>query len=549
MKTMDCKRVSSQQQAYAHSMDPVLQCHTRSASVDQEASARVSRVESANKSTSELGFLSNRVELIKDHASESSFGQHQHHETQQQNPSFIGHHPQANPGASNLFLGESARFLHTNNNYATNIDHQQVQNNGPFAVCHQQHYFPPPANQHFTHSSLQTQAYHGQTTPFAGPPNQAQFSDYQEGPQYQPVVHSREAAHGYQHSRSSFDYQHTDYLGGPNYCPNNGPAFEQAYSAHPHHAAYQAATAYEYGDNCAPSGQYQSNGKPTTGCVQLDAGASGAASANGPNQDYAANQFLNHGDGDNQQQQYAGGNYHFEAALNEPTSTSYSYQPPNNQHFSPEAENQPQPFRPLCQPVIPETSRHAAPQGAQPANPQHYPLEEDRFSRKVHSRPIRVVDRASSVGGPRFQQLNRGRPPGGSYDGPEDGDIVSRSSGGSMGEQVASRRGQSLRSKTNFCSICGRNYARPSTLKTHLRTHTNERPYKCKICGKTFSQAANLTAHRRVHTGERPFKCPICCRPFSQSSSVITHLRTHSGKWPFLCDFKTAFDCISFVPD
>lgn len=55
--------------------------------------------------------------------------------------------------------------------------------------------------------------------------------------------------------------------------------------------------------------------------------------------------------------------------------------------------------------------------------------------------------------------------------------------------------------RTNQCSICGRNYARPSTLKTHLRTHTNERPFKCNVCHKTFSQAANLTAHQRVHTG------------------------------------------------
>lgn len=62
--------------------------------------------------------------------------------------------------------------------------------------------------------------------------------------------------------------------------------------------------------------------------------------------------------------------------------------------------------------------------------------------------------------------------------------------------------GTSSIQQTNQCSVCGRNYARPSTLKTHLRTHTNERPFKCNICFKTFSQAANLTAHLRVHTGK-----------------------------------------------
>ncbi|XP_071140068.1 zinc finger protein 271-like [Mytilus edulis] len=77
------------------------------------------------------------------------------------------------------------------------------------------------------------------------------------------------------------------------------------------------------------------------------------------------------------------------------------------------------------------------------------------------------------------------------------------------------------------CKLCGKAFANASSLTTHKRIHSGERPYRCGICGKSFTQIGTLRTHERVHTGEKPYICKICGQTFAQSGSFRMHERRH----------------------
>jgi uncharacterized C2H2 Zn-finger protein len=50
------------------------------------------------------------------------------------------------------------------------------------------------------------------------------------------------------------------------------------------------------------------------------------------------------------------------------------------------------------------------------------------------------------------------------------------------------------------CNLCDKRFTRGFHLKSHLRSHAGERPFKCGECGRAFTRDNDKKRHEKLHT-------------------------------------------------
>ena len=83
--------------------------------------------------------------------------------------------------------------------------------------------------------------------------------------------------------------------------------------------------------------------------------------------------------------------------------------------------------------------------------------------------------------------------------------------------------------KKHQCPDCSQGFTRHHNLKSHLLTHSLEKPYVCQTCDSRFRRLHDMKRHQTLHTGERLHECSQCRQRFARADALARHSKGSGG--------------------